>query len=155
MRLTWSICKIYGSSQSFSIFHEKCFFLSPRKNLWLRTKGRKRRDSSGGKEDVERRKVFGIKYNVSTHIRVGSFVSSRTCEGYVFVTSLVNDETTNWNTSKTCPKFLLKVTPGQIGELMRSVWPSYLDIDILVSQSPCNKQDKLVKRIPHVSKRTI
>lgn len=56
----------------------------------LRTK----EDIGKGEKDREGEAIIGTTYNIGTHIRVGSLVSSRTREGHVFVTSFVNDETT-------------------------------------------------------------
>lgn len=76
----------HGSSYSSTVREKKTLAEDKRK---------KRRDSLRIKKIVKRRDVFGVKYNIDTHVRVGSFVGPRTREGHVFVTSLVNDETTD------------------------------------------------------------
>jgi len=81
---------------------------------WLGTKRRKGKTFCV-KKDLKR-KVFGIKYNIGTYIWVSSFVGPRTCEGHVFVTSFMNDETTDWNTSETVPSF---PSQGHLGQIVK------------------------------------
>lgn len=78
---------------------------------------------------------------VDTHVRVSSFVGARARESHVFVTSFMNDETADWNTSgKMQPKLFHGTNCGWTrGRSRRGLGRSYLDIGILAFQSPWNK----------------